>query len=352
MSWRHALITASILCLGVAAPLSTLAADAPPAAGAQWGPTKVANQTLAPGEKKKFTFLGERTFEGSFVDFPIFAAHGRKPGRRLCVTSAIHGDEINSVEIARRAFAHVDTNELAGTLVVIPAVNTAGFRRGDRYMPDRRDLNRFFPGNPNGSVASLVAYIAFDRVLKGCTHLIDLHTGSNARSNSPQIRVDSKDPEAMAMARHFEVGIIVDGAGPSGSLRREAMKVGIKSIIYEAGPPLVFLEPEIDRGVLGIENVMAYLGMTKARIPRPKGKMLVDDTWIRVPVGQGGIYLPIAPLGKAVKKGELLARITDPITDVMHEIQADRDGMIVGMALPQVVLSGYGLFHVGVLEDR
>jgi predicted deacylase len=143
-----------------------------------------------------------------------------KPGPTLCVTSGIHGDEINSVEIARRAFADVDANALAGTLVVLPAVNSFGFRTMNRYMPDRRDLNRFFPGSPNGSVATIVADVVFSGVIRQCTHLIDLHTGSSFRINLPQIRVDAASAEALELARHFGVGIIVKGAGPAGGLRR------------------------------------------------------------------------------------------------------------------------------------
>jgi hypothetical protein len=173
-----------------------------------------------------------------------------------------------------------------------------------------------------------------------------------ARSNSPQIRVDVADPQALELARHFSVGIIVEGAGPSGSLRREAMKAGIQAIIYEAGPPNIFLEPEIARGVEGVQNVMNYLGMTHTRPSPPEGKILTHSRWLRVPPGGGGIFLPTAKLGDAVHAGQTLATVTDPVTDRVTEIAAEADGVIVGIALPQVVLSGYGLFHVGELADQ
>ena len=296
--------------------------------------------------------MGERTFEGAFVDTPVFVAHGRSPGPRLCVTSAIHGDEINSVEIARRVFASVDAKALSGTLVVLPAINAAGFRTGDRYMPDRRDLNRFFPGKSDGSIAAIVAHAVFEGVIKGCSHLIDLHTGSNRRSNYAQIRVDGKDPAALELARSFAKGIIVDGAGPKGSLRREAMDAGITAIIYEAGPPHIFQEPEIRQGAEGVQNVMAHLAMIKKEPDGQRASLLGRSNWVRAPRGQGGIFLPVVKLGDSVSKGQLMATITDPLTDQAYEIRATADGTIVGMALPQVVLSGYGLFHVGALQDR
>ncbi len=140
--------------VGLAA-LHLWAMPVPAGADRAWAPIEVVDQTIPVGGTKKFSFMGERTFEGSFVDAPVFVAHGRSPGPRLCVTSAIHGDEINSVEIARRVFASVDAKMLSGTLVVLPAVNSFGFRTGNRYMPDRRDLNRFFPGSPDGSIVGM-----------------------------------------------------------------------------------------------------------------------------------------------------------------------------------------------------
>lgn len=326
----------------------------PVAASAEraWAPIQVLEQTIPVGGTKKFPFMAERTFEGSFLDAPVFVAHGSTPGPRLCVTSAIHGDEINSVEIARRVFASVDAKTLSGTLIVLPAVNSFGFRTGNRYMPDRRDLNRFFPGSADGSIAAIVAHAVFGGVVKDCSHLIDLHTGSNRRDNYPQIRVDGSDPAALALARSYAKGIVVLGAGPKGSLRREAMEAGIKAIIYEAGPPDVFQEEAIRQGVEGVRNVMAHLAMIEAKADPPRAPVLASSHWIRVPRGQGGIFLPVVALGDSVRAQQRLATITDPLSDGVYEIRADADGTVVGMALPQVVLSGYALFHLGTLEDR
>jgi predicted deacylase len=331
-----------VLLVGAALAQSVSAGD--------WGAVDIAKERLAPGERKKFTFVGERTFEGSFIDFAVFAARGIRSGPTLCVTSAIHGDEVNSVEIARRAFASVEAKDLSGTLVVLPAINSSGFRTANRYLPDRRDLNRFFPGNPNGSVASILADAVFAGVIKDCSYLIDLHTGSNFRTNVPQIRVDVDEPEALELARSFGVGIIIPGAGPSGSLRREAMRVGVPSIIYEAGPPYIFRESEIARGTEGIRNVMSHLGMISQNEKPPRARMLGKSRWIRVPRGQGGIYLSRVELGDDVEKGQLLATVTDPVTDKVNEIRAEEAGVVVGLALPQVVLSGSGLVHVGALQ--
>ena len=342
------LLTGLLVALLCGPGLSGAAAPAE----ASWGQIQILREQLAPGEKKKFSFIGERSFEGAFIDIPVFVAHGARPGPRLCVTAAIHGDEVNSVEIARRVFAGIEPADLAGTLVVLPAVNSLGFRTSNRYLIDRRDLNRAFPGNRNGSVASIIANAVFANVISTCTQLIDLHTGSNFRTNLPQIRVDTSDVAAMDLAIHFGVGIIVDGKGPNGSLRREAMDIGVPAIIYEAGPPNVFVEPEIELGTVGVYNLMGHLGMTESAGQAAPPKLLKNSSWLRVPTGQGGIYLPVVKLGDRVEEGQLVATVVDPGTDVTNRILARNSGLIVGMALPQVVLSGYGLFNIGEVTEQ
>jgi len=320
------------------------------APAADWGAVEIANERIAPGERRRFTYQGERSFEGAFVDFPVFVARGLKPGPTLCVTSGIHGDEVNSVEIARRVFAEAEPRELSGTLIVLPSVNTLGLCTRQRNMVDRRDLNRAFPGSANGSVASIVAHTVFNGVILGCDYLIDLHTGSNLRTNYAQVRVDAGNPRALELAHWFGAALIVTGAGPDGSLRREATRRGIPAIIYEGGPPYVFLESEIERGVAGVRNVMARLAMIAAAPSESVSKVLVRSRWLRVPRGWGGIYLPRVRVGDAVVEGQVLATIADPVTDEVRELRADMDGVVIGMSLPQVVLSGSPLFHIGEIR--
>jgi uncharacterized protein len=347
LQWGVAVICDRLPALGLSALLFLCPLSAP---AAKWGAVEIANERIAPGEVRRFTFQGQRSFEGSFVDFPVFVARGVKPGPTLCVTSGIHGDEVNSVEIARRVFAGVEPAELSGTLVVLPSINTLGFRTRQRNMVDRRDLNRAFPGSANGSVASIVAHTVFNGVILGCNYLVDLHTGSNLRTNSPQVRVDESNPRALELAHWFGVGLIITGPGPSGSIRREATQRGIPSIVYEAGPPYIFLESEIERGVEGVRNVMARLAMIAEAPSDSVSKVLVRSRWLRVPRGWGGIYLPRVRVGDSVSEGQLLATIADPVTDEVHEVRADNGGVIIGMSLPQVVLSGSALFHIGEIR--
>ncbi len=313
---------------------------------ADWEGIELLERTVEPGTKLKFPYIPDRSFEASYLNTPVFVARGVKPGKTLCVTAGVHGDELNGVEVARRAFSRLDPATLRGTLIALPAVNADGVRTGSRYLTDRRDLNRAFPGRESGSVASLIANAVF-RVVRRCDALIDLHTASNKRANLPQIRADISDPEIRELAVHFGLGIVVAGKGPDGSLRKEAVNLGIPAIIYEAGEPDRFQEDDVERGVKGIENLMAYLGMTDRKIVEiPDTRVYEKTTWIRVSQGQGGFFFPTVRLGDVIEPGQRLGSVIDPFTDESFDIHSTIHGEVVGMTLPQPVLSGYPLFHV------
>lgn len=328
--------------------LPALAPAATPAAAGAWGPLEVLGRTIPPGAKRRFPYQEVPTFEGTFLNTTIFVARGARPGPTLCLTALVHGDERNGFEVARTAFARTDPQALSGTLIALPAINVNGFRTGSRYMPDRRDLNRAFPGSAKGSNTELVAAIVFDTVRTHCNALVDLHTGSFERANLPQVRVDLANPRALDLARHFGAAVVMGGAGPNGSLRREAMDAGIPAIIYEAGLPLRFQPEEIAGGVQGVRNVMVRLGMVAgpATAPTPPDHIYASSRWLRVPVNQGGVFYADKPLGAVIRPGDVIAHVEDPFTDERHEIRADSAGTIVGMAVPQVVFSGYALIHV------
>jgi predicted deacylase len=313
-----------------------------------WSSLQLLGREIAPGTSTRFPFMPDRSFEASYLNAPVFVVRGRTAGPTLCLTAGVHGDELNGVEVARRAFAQTNPADLRGTLIALPAINAEGVRTGNRYLSDRRDLNRAFPGASGGSVASLIANAVFTKVLVHCDALVDLHTASDNRANLPQIRADLDDPKIRELAIHFGLGIVIAGAGPDGSLRREATKAGIPAIIYEAGEPLRFQSEEIERGVEGVENVMAYLDMTDAPEHEiPDARVYEHSRWIRVGVGTGGFFFPTAGLGDTVRPGDSLGHIVDPLTDVSVAVNSSIAGEIIGMAVSQPVLSGYALFHVG-----
>lgn len=335
-------ISVAILACLALATVSRPAGAAPP-----WGGIEVLGRAVAPGESMRMPFLLGSTFAGSFLDTLVVVMRGSRPGPTLCITAGIHGDEINGVEIAHRIYSGLNAGQIAGTLLIIPAVNVHGFRTGSRYLADRRDLNRYFPGDPNGSHAALIAHGLFTQIKQHCEALLDLHTGSNFRTNMPQIRTDLANPRALDLARSFGVGVVLDGKGPQGNLRRAALDAGIPAVLFEAGEPLRFDEADIRIGVQGVRNVMAHLGMLPAATASPPAATVIRRTsWVRVR-DAGGIFLSERKPGSPVRAGETLGTVTDPITGTVEVIRAPRDGLLIGMALPQVVLTGYALFHIG-----
>ena len=329
-----------------------VAARAEPADGptsARWGPLLILGAEIQPGQSRRLSFMPAPSFERMSLDIPVLVVRGQQRGPTLCVTAAVHGDEINGVEIARDVHANTHAAKLSGTLIVLPIVNVDGFRRGSRYLTDRRDLNRYFPGSLEGSSASRIAYHLFAAVLGKCGALVDLHTGSNSRSNLPQIRADLADARTAALAEHFGVGIVLHGRGPRGSLRRAAGDLGIPAILYEAGEPLRFQAGEIQRGALGVVHLMQHLGMLQGDAPAPElQRVYRGSRWLRAPAG--GIFLTRRELGEKIALGDVLGTITDPITNERITVVSQGRGELIGMALPQVVLPGFALFHLARRE--
>lgn len=320
--------------------------------GEPWPTLTLLEREIAVGTKRRFSFVPDNSFESSYLNMPVFVARGHAAGPTLCVTAGVHGDELNGIETARRVFARSDPETLHGTLIALPAINAAGFRSGTRYLPDRRDLNRAFPGRAGGSVASLIAYEVFSDVLRYCDAVVDLHTASNKRSNLPQIRADISNTDIRDLAVHFGLGIVVAGAGPDGSLRREVAKSGIPAIIYEAGEPDRFQTLEIERGVEGVENVMAHLEMIDREEQEiPDARIYENSRWVRTVRGNAGFFFPSAELGDLVNQGSLLGTIIDPLTDEIYYVTSPTAGEIIGMAVPQPVLSGSALVHLAWHED-
>ncbi len=331
-------------------PVATAQTGAEPAVDAPAPPPdgtfELLGKRVAPGSRVRLSWRSGATFIGDPMHVPITVIHGAKPGPVLCLTGAIHGDELNGVEVIRRVLGAVDPGELVGTVVGVPIVNMAGFSRGSRYLPDRRDLNRFFPGNLNGSSASRIAHDFFDRIARRCDAIVDFHTGSFDRSNLPQVRGDMRLSMVVELTRGFGATSVLHTPGAPGMLRRAATDAGIPAVTFELGAP-VRLEPiEIEHGVTAIETLMNNLGMTQRvrqwREPQP---IFYESRWVRVM--RPGMLFSDVKLGDRVRQGQRLGRVINPLTDETSELVAPVRGRVLGMALNQVVLPGYAAFHVG-----
>ncbi|HPY41763.1 MAG TPA: succinylglutamate desuccinylase/aspartoacylase family protein, partial [Thiolinea sp.] len=282
-----------------------------------------------------------------------YVMHGLQPGPRLFISAAIHGDEINGVEIIRRVLSTLSIKEFSGSLLAVPVVNVYGFLDKSRYLPDRRDLNRSFPGSEHGSMASQLAHQFLNEVAGLCTHGIDLHTAAIGRDNLPQIRAHfNHDPDLLGMAQAFNPPLILSTGLREGSLREAGFKRNIKVILYEAGEALRFGEQSIQIGVDGIFSVMRYLGMlptTATTQAKPEPLLSDSSAWVRAP--QSGILHVKVGLGAAVSQGDLLGHVADPFGSHLERIHAPKDGLIIGVSTLPLVHEGEAIFHLAHLSQ-
>lgn len=284
---------------------------------------------------------------------PVHVIRGAKDGPRLFVSAALHGDEINGTEIIRRLLKQAALKRLRGTLVAVPIVNVYGLIQHSRYLPDRRDLNRSFPGSEKGSLAARLAHLFMTEIVLKCTHGIDLHTGAIHRSNLPQIRANLDDPETARLAESFGVPVLLNSNIRDGSLREAAAEQGIPMLLYEAGEALRFDEVSIRAGVKGIISVMRGLDMLpKSRARRQQQRepfVARSSVWVRA--SASGLFRKVCTLGGRVKRGELLGLIDDPFGGEEFEVTASASGIIIGCSQIPLVHEGEALFHIARFED-
>ena len=289
---------------------------------------------------------------GSIYDFtdvkmPLEVVRGKKDGPTMFISSTIHGDEINGIEITRRLLAHKALKNICGTLIVIPVVNIFGFNDRSRYLPDRRDLNRCFPGLKNGSLTSQLAHKFMQEIVMKSDFGIDLHTGAFHRCNYPQIRADISDETTLDLAKAFGAPVLIGSNLRDGSLRASVSQMNIPMILFEAGEALRFEDESIQIGVDGILNVMRKIGMIKGVIKNSlKRKIFVarSSSWVRAP--HSGIHIARQTLGKMVKKGDVLGEISNPFGDHKIIVKAHENGMIIGMSKLPLANKGDALFHI------
>ncbi|AXH15432.1 succinylglutamate desuccinylase/aspartoacylase family protein [Malaciobacter mytili] len=284
---------------------------------------------------------------------PLHIIRGKKDGPTVFVSAAIHGDELNGIEIIRRLRKLSILKRLRGTLILVPIVNVYGTMTQSRYMPDRRDLNRSFPGTNRGSLASRVAKIFFNEVVSVCDFGIDLHTASIHKSNLPQIRTNIKDELSYSLAKAFEAPVILHSELRDGSLREVAQEKGIRVLLYEAGEALRFDETCIRIGVKGIINVLRDLDMLPLAKRKAKKLPIItrSSQWVRA--GESGILRTIKALGDTVVKDEIIALIDDPIEDTQANItvKAPFDGVIIGKSEIPLVQEGDAIFHIAKFKN-
>jgi len=284
---------------------------------------------------------------GANITLPVEVVNGRHDGPRLFLCAAIHGDEINGVEIIRRVLRRKMVRALRGAVIAVPIVNVFGFIGLSRYLPDRRDLNRSFPGSLTGSLAARIANTFVEEIVSHSTHGIDLHTAAVHRSNLPQIRACLDDDETKRLAHSFGVPVLINANMRDGSLRQTVSERKIPMLLYEGGEALRYNEPAIQAGVNGVLSVMRALEMlppTKRRRAARKPFIARSSHWVRAP--ESGILRARSPLGAAVDAGECLGIVADPLGAEEFEVHASHKGIVIGRTELPLVRGGDALFHI------
>ncbi|WP_086609154.1 succinylglutamate desuccinylase/aspartoacylase family protein [Erythrobacter donghaensis] len=313
-------------------------------------PFIIAGETLAPGTLRDVGFPITTMATGTASSLAVRVLHGAKPGPAVFVSAAIHGDEIVGTAVVQRLAQEIDPQGLAGTVLLVPVANIFGFLNRSRYLPDRRDLNRSFPGSANGSLAGQVAHIFYREVVERCSLGIDIHSAAVHRYNLPQIRIAAGNNRLVELAMAFGAPVIIESPLRDGSLRDLAQKSGVDMLLLETGEGLRFDRLSIETGVAGVTRVLAHLGMIEADdglsavgIPARANRTM----WVRAP--RGGVMHPARQSGDPVREGDVLGCVTGLMDEEAHNMISPIDGIIIGHATLPVVHQGDALFHIAAI---
>ncbi len=334
--------------------------DLPPGSGdGSQGDAEVEERTaieiggveVAPGTREDVEIHVERLPSGPWISLPTIVIRGRRPGPRVCVSAGVHGDEINGVEVVRQLLGAVRPEELAGTLIAVPVVNQLGFMAGQRHLPDRRDLNRSFPGSPRGSLAGRLAHLFMHEIVSHSQFAIDLHSGSDNRANHPQIRADLEDPTTREAAEAFSAPVTLHARTRDGSLREAATQAGITMLLYEGGEDNRYDDYAIEAAFGGVMRVLQMLEMVEGA-PAAQGSTMVSRSsrWVRAQ--RGGLFRAEVSLGTEVEARQLLGHLADVWGRSNLAVRSPVAGVVIGKNRTPRVNQGDALFHIAEPEEE
>lgn len=311
----------------------------------------MADVAVRPGSSRVVELPVGHLPPGTVSSMPVMVMHGKKPGPTVWLSGAIHGDEVNGIDIVRRVILELDAKALGGTVLAVPIVNVFGVTAGDRYLPDRRDLNRSFPGSPRGSLAARMAHIFFDNVVSRCDIGLDFHSGSAGRSNLSQIRCDLDQPETRRLAQAFGAPVTLHATLRDGSLRAAARRRGTPVLLYETGEAHRFDESGIRLGVAGALRVLHGLGMiANAPAGESRSTFARSSSWVRA--GRGGFVHLAVELGQRIEAGQTLATVTQTLGRGRIPLRSRNAGIVIGMLRDALVHHGDAVVHVASLTDE
>ncbi len=313
---------------------------------------EIGGEIIPPGQRRTIDLPVSSLSDHTPVNMSAHIVHGKTDGPVFFVSAGVHGDEVIGIEIVRRLLKSPALRGLRGTLIVVPIVNSFGFINRSRYLPDRRDLNRSFPGSEGGSLAARLAHLFLNEIVSRSDIGVDLHSAAIHRINYPQVRVSPNDAEARALADVFGAPIIMESPIRQGSLRRSAMDMGKTVLLFEGGEGLRFDEVSVRAGQAGILRVMKSLDMISGRgvaAAKSPPQFCASSKWLRAPMG--GLFRSLKADGDPVRGDEILGFVSDPFGEDEIEVVAPFDGIIVGRAVLPVVNEGDAVFHLARVQS-
>lgn len=297
------------------------------------------------GEKVMTKLVISKLPSGTVIEIPVYVFRSVHDGPVVLLMAGMHGDEVNGIEVMRRMLAKKMLYPLKGTVIAVPILNIYGFLNFSRDVPDGKDVNRSFPGNKDGSLASRVAHRFMKEVMPYIDYGVDFHTGGASRTNFPQIRCVLNNPENEKLARAFGAPFILNAPYRQGSLRKEASKYGKSILVYEAGESLRFDEAGIKMAVEGTSRLLHHLGMANAvPVPATEPVICMKDIWLRAK--NAGLFRTNIKCGEQVKKNQLIGTITDPYGEMEVRLNAPASGYVVGLNNMPIVNQGDALLHI------
>jgi len=318
---------------------------------AERGKLRIGDFRIARGETRDIRLIVSQNFIGDDITMPVRVIRATKPGPTILITAAIHGDELNGTGMIHDLMFGKPFDLQRGSLILVPVVNVTAFEQLQRYTPDRRDLNRSFPGSETGSMASRHAYIIMQTVLKAADLCIDLHSAAQGRTNFPNIRADLTNAELRRVAYAFGTELVVNSRGPVGSLRREAMRQGCPVMILEAGEPGKVEPGMLELGVRGVKNVLIEYGMVEEKMQRPIYQTRVDRTrWLRA--NDGGILRFHVVPGEPIRKGDAIATNFSVFGEHQNTLYSSSDGIVLGMTTRPSVRPGEPVCHIAIPSKK
>jgi len=306
---------------------------------------------VSPGTRASLAITVSRGYAGGPVKLPIHVWRGKKKGPTVFISAGVHGDELNGTGVIRELIQDPPFELLAGSLILVPVLNILAFEQLSRYSPDRRDLNRCFPGLSKGSLSSRLARVVHDNIVARSDYGIDLHTAAARRTNFPNVRADLTDEGAARLTEMFGAELVIDTKGPKGTLRREAQEAGCPTIVLEAGEVWKVEPAVVEYTLEGIQSVLAGLEMIEGKLREAPFQVVAEARkWIRATAG-GFLQFHVRP-GDIVEKDARLATNTSLVGEVHNVLTAPDDAIVLGMTTLPAVLPGDPVCHLAFPSRR